>query len=408
MNASRTESGPTACRQVLVTFNLLVLVAGVCAALTLGTMLRSLESRPAVDRQQIQRDIDVQRQVIERERQTQLASIERWIDDSSFTYFDVTSFIADTAQGQKLGADLEYLPGLGCYVRKLDRADWKRETLDESELLRRILGTRAAKKPPKTYGGEPGKTSPVYVWSGPDEIVVASNQNRFPTVRLFPFVSIQSFSNDRLATLIGNATAKPRQDRLEGMKRTESLLELLAKTAPKATPPSDTSETKKPTESGKLAALRELERLFRSDLACFLLASNLRQLYEFSRSTGNATVHLKQVDKKGNLLYLHAVISINDADAKRSVYWDREMFFVTLPDRSFLITASAPSQNRVPECADWITAWLAGIKVASSTSGNPLVSQPTLGVHPAGDAIASIARHIADEPQINQPPKPAP
>jgi hypothetical protein len=206
------------------------------------------------------------------------------------------------------------------------------------------------------------------------EYVVNTGDTDIPTLRLFPFVFIQSFDNRHLASLIGKTIATQADldnDLIKSISRLTEILErddedagasaAVAVPDPMAGSPSTTASTRH--DARNLEATELLEKVFRSDIAGYMLFSQLAAFQQLQQLGDKCTAHLVSAEKRGNVLYCNFHIVIFDAGTNTPIYWDREVFFVSGTNRSYLICTSAPSTDRRPASSVWITSWLSSLRM---------------------------------------------
>jgi hypothetical protein len=79
----------------------------------------------------------------------------------------------------------------------------------------------------------------------------------------------------------------------------------------------------------------------------------------------DASFQIVNVEKKGNIFYIHSQVTAPASGTRPKVYLDKESICIGDSENTVVIQTCAPSTDRRPPEATWITGWLAGLRVVS-------------------------------------------
>jgi len=301
--------------------------------------------------------------------QGRLSSIERKVGTEGPSYLDVSGLVTTPDRAGSLGGEYKYYTDLKLYIAVPRNESWIYEVTTELKIGEKFLGVSISDAIAQAGIGKALTALPVHLWRGPGQFEVNTNNEDLPKLTLFPFVAVQSLDNNQYAQIIGAALA---EDQEKGGEELKTLTELSTKldaqangvksgeVLPSEEPKQDTTKTISDT---RLAITNQLSDIFRSDLAGFMLFSQLSALYSFQSIFEGTSLRLVTAEKKGNVLYAHFLLTFIDAKSKAPVFWDRECFFVSGSSLSFLLLTSAPSNDRRPAESAWITNWLSSVRI---------------------------------------------
>jgi hypothetical protein len=209
----------------------------------------------------------------------------------------------------------------------------------------------------------------VFLWRGSDLFEVTTTEPEAPKLKLFPYVSIEEFNNDKISSEAGQAILKQTEEaKIAAVKRAEQALDERIKTreppSPDKSPDRDASKVSSQMDAKESEIISEaLAAIFDSDTSGFLLGSTLLQEVRIAASVPNSTFRVVDAEKKANVFYLHTQHRFPTSNGE-SIYWEREFICIGLDKATVIISISIPSgADHRSRDGSWVNSWLASLRV---------------------------------------------
>lgn len=288
------------------------------------------------------------------ELKSRLAGIERRVGPQDRSYFDISRLIIPSSSISSLGTDFQNLGDGGVFVDVPADGGWAYALVSEQQAAGMVASEEEAAT---AMGAIPiAQERNVHLWRRNEAIRVPTNLGSDLTY--FPLVAVQVLDNDRLAGAIANFVAQAGEP-TRGVNELESTLGEIQ------------SAQRRPADGANVAQAaqldRELSNLFRGNIALIMLSGVLRTSVDLARMIPNAQVDLRNVEKRGNVLYAQSSMRISGAEGSAPgagpAVIDSEWFIVTMPRRTVFIRTLIPSRDGRSEAFQWVTRFLAGIRI---------------------------------------------
>ena len=309
-----------------------------------------------------------------RDLEGRLLSIERHIGTE--TIWDVSAVLISQRQAKALGSDFTYLVDLDCYLAVPRPEAWSFKQMNELEFAGMIWGPKWLQGQLETPFGKLMTGFKVSCWRGPDVFEIETGNPELPVLHAFTYVTIERVNNQKLRQVAGNfideQELEAKRKEVEKVKGTlgEDRSKMTAGGTP-ATSPSATDsgspeklESVQPSDAEAKEAVLNL--LLDSDIIAYLLNTNLSGVIVTAGIVKGASFGVFDVEKKGNVFYMHSRVVVPASGRRPKVYLDKESICIGDSEDTVMIQTCAPSTDpqRPPDAA-WIASWIAGLRVVS-------------------------------------------
>lgn len=231
------------------------------------------------------------------------------------------------------------------YVSVPTRGDWRMRSMSEMDLARLTVPEAVE------AGSIPGNFSLV-VWRPETDYPYVSLRTRTAQQMRYsmaPLITVSKVSHERLQLAVGGL--------LEPFERLEELRESILTSL--------RGPASNPVIPGTQEVLDALAEAFRGDSAALFLNGILSSAYA-SLALIEGKFELVDIDKKGNVLYLRTLTTMNTVEEEGNssqVYIDSETLYIGTGDHIILISASVPSRDLRSDAYSWVRAWLTGLRI---------------------------------------------
>jgi hypothetical protein len=201
--------------------------------------------------------------------------------------------------------------------------------------------------------------------------------NKLPTTGLLtPHVMVVPIAKGQLAEKVASFYSSEKKSKTTGNVPVE----------PAAKPQESTADgsaaEKKASQSTELSDADQkliLEQLFDGDEAGVLMLDSMMRMASLGSAGSNFSYRINSAQKQLNVMYVDGEIEISDVTITNSsdeyctngisrvVTLRREYFFVSHPRGSYLIETEVPTCGGRSRAFDWISQWLAGLRIAVRT-----------------------------------------
>jgi hypothetical protein len=220
----------------------------------------------------------------------------------------------------------------------------------------------------------------VSCWRGPDAFEIETGDPDLPVLHAFPFVFIERVNNQKLREVTGNFIDEQELEakRKEVEKAKGTLGEDRSKMTSGGTPatsPSATESGSPGTPAEKPGSVQPsdaeakeavLNLFLDSDIVAYLLNYNLSGVILTAGIVKGASFGVFDIEKKGNVFYMHSRVVVPASGKRPKVYLDKESICIGDKEDTVMIQtcASSTDPQRPPDAA-WIAGWIAGLRVVS-------------------------------------------
>jgi hypothetical protein len=313
-----------------------------------------------------------------RDLKGRLLSIERHVGTE--TIWDVSTVLISQRQAKALGSDFTYLDDLDCYLAVPKSEAWTFKQMNELEFVGMIWGPKWLQGQLETPLGKVMSGFKISCWRGPDVFEIETGNPELPVLHAFPYVAIERVNNQKLREVTGNFIDE--QELEAKRKEVEKTKGTLGEDRSKMTTGGTPATSPSATESGSPGAAAEkpgsvppsdaeakeavLDLFLDSDIVAYLLNYNLSGVIVTAGIVKGAAFGVFDVQKKGNVFYMHSRIVAPPSGTRPKVYLEKESTCIGDKEDTVIIQTCAPSTDpQRPPDASWIASWIAGLRVVS-------------------------------------------
>jgi len=245
---------------------------------------------------------------------------------------------------------------------------WAHAKASEAELIRLTFGDDYLKQMQTLAPGTVAAldSSRLHLWKGPGVMRL-----RFPKGRamermdLHPLVVVQRLDMETLRKVTGKALREFIGQSDTDVAASKLILKELASKSGERDPRKSGDE---PTDVVN-DVLKALDNVYKSDITGWMLGIQVVLGHQLAAVDGKTSFRVLNAQKKGNVLYLQTQLVFGDVEIdslgkdRRTVYLDKELFFVSDLNGVLFVQASVPSLDGRSQANAWVTKWLGGLYV---------------------------------------------
>lgn len=139
----------------------------------------------------------------------------------------------------------------------------------------------------------------------------------------------------------------------------------------------ENSQPNSPSREARLTeVLNNFDKMYSGDTTGFLFVDTLITMFTQGAVSPTVSFTLHSAQKQLNVMYIDAELVIRDAqitkpfdqscpsEAKVTVHMRHEVFFISYGSEGYLIRTEVPSCDGRSKAFDWVSQWLAGLKIS--------------------------------------------
>jgi hypothetical protein len=320
---------------------------------------------------------------------SRLSSIQRRVgNNQEKEYFDVQSLQISAPEIKNLPAQYKNYDNGSFFVNLPISSTWRYMKTTEGEVFK--LGPfKSGVERIEQIAGDNAKIlmgSPVHAWTGPSTGEISfqlwGNQVDAPVTPYAYIMKIDAalisqrlrglsaITSARFENQNSNATPSDLNNAISKIEQIRSDSSV-SNSQPNLVP----SESDSGASNRLKEEMASFERMYSGDTAGFVFidALSVMQLQSISSPTMSFTLHSAQ--KQLNVMYIDAELVISNAkitkpfdedcpnEAESNIHLRHEVFFISYGSEGYVIRTEVPSCDGRSKAFDWISRWLAGLKI---------------------------------------------